>query len=161
MEPIAAQLELLSQQVHQAHRNAVAAELAARGLSEVGHPMLMTILKYLEVGERGCSQRELAQMLHISPAAVANSLKSMEKIGYIRREPEPEDARRNRVFLTEKGRNAVEGCEAAFLAVSERMLAGFTMEEQELLTRFRSRMLQNLRGMAPGSEEEEPCFNCF
>ena len=74
-----ARLELLSQQVHQAHRNAVAAELSARGLGEIGHPMLITILKHLEEGENGCSQRELAQMLHISPPAVATSLKSMEK----------------------------------------------------------------------------------
>ena len=156
-----ARLELLGQQVHQAHRNAVAAELSVRGLGEIGHPMLITILKHVEEGENGCSQRELAQMLHISPPAVANSLKSMEKSGHIRREPEPGDARRNRVFLTEKGRLAVEGCEGALLIVSERMLAGFTDEEKELLTQFRSRMLQNLRGGASDRKEETSCCNCF
>ena len=51
------QLELLSQQLNHAHRNAVAAELAARGLSEVGHPVLLTILKYYDSQEPngGCS----------------------------------------------------------------------------------------------------------
>lgn len=146
-----AQLELLSQQVHQAHRNAVAAELAARGLSEVGHPVLLTILK---AGASQCfAQRELADLLHISPAAVASSLKSLEKGGYIRREPEPGDARRNRVQLTAKGWMAVADCEAVFQCVSERMLAGFTQEEQELLTDFRSRMLQNLRSNPIEKEE--------
>lgn len=147
-------LELLSQQVHQAHRAAVGTELAARGLSDV-HPMLMTILKHIEQSERrSFSQRDLARMLHISPAAVTNSLKSMEKSGYICREPEQEDARRNRVRLTDKGRAAVEGCEQAFLAVSEKMLAGFTPEEQAQLTEFRTRMLQNLRGSRSAEKED-------
>ena len=146
-----ARLELLNRQVHQAHRNAVSAEMSARGLSEVGHPVLLTILK--AGTDQPFAQRELAEQLHISPAAVASSLKSLEKGGYIRREPEPGDARRNRVLLTEKGRAAVEDCEAVFQCVAERMLAGFTEQEQELLFDFRTRMLQNLRGTAPEKEE--------
>ena len=154
------QLELLSQQLNHAHRNAVAAELAARGLSEVGHPVLLTILKYYDSQEPngGCSaQRELAERLHISPAAVADSLKSLEKGGYICRTPRMGDARRNQVGLTEKGRWAAEGCQEVFVAVSQRMLAGFTQEEREQLLSFRRRMLQNLRGcdgaQAPAKEE--------
>jgi len=146
------ELDLLSRQINQAHRNAVDAELAARGLGEVGHPVLLTILH--DVGEEnpercGPAQTELAQFLHVSPAAVANSLKSLERGGYVRREP-GRDARRNRVFLTDKGREAVEGCEAACEAVCARMLAGFTPEELETLLLFRRRMLHNLR--AQGKE---------
>ncbi len=147
-------LELLSQQVHQAHRMAVRGELARRGLSEV-NPMILAILKQMEQKQaQSFSQRDLARMLDISPAAVTNSLKAMEKNGYISREPEQEDARRNRMELTDKGRAAVEGCEAALLAVSERMLAGFTPGEQGLLVEFRARMLNNLRGSAPEQKEE-------
>ena len=39
------QLELLSRQINQAHRGAINAELAARGLSEIGHPILVCILQ--------------------------------------------------------------------------------------------------------------------
>lgn len=147
-------LELLSQQVHQAHRSAISAELARRGLSEV-NPMILAILKHMEqFDDRSFSQRDLAKMMDISPAAVTNSLKTMEKSGYIRREPEQGDARRNRMFLTEKGRFAVQGCEESFLTVSERMLAGFSPEEQERLVNYRTRMLNNLRGNVPASKEE-------
>ena len=140
-----ARLELLAQQLHQAHRNAVSAELARRGLGEIGHPVLMTILKNVEQAPRhSVSQRALAELLHISPAAVANSLKSMEKGGYIRREPVEGDARRNRVLLTERGRAAVEGCEEVFSCVERRMFRGFTPEERAALSGFRARMLQNL-----------------
>ena len=147
-------LELLSRQVHQAHRSAVGEEMARRGLRDV-NPMILAILKHMEQTQpQSFSQRDMARALDISPAAVTNSLKSMEKSGYVSRAPEQEDARRNRVELTEKGRLAVEECEQAFLAVSRRMLAGFTPEEQALLVEFRGRMLNNLRGSAPAPKEE-------
>ena len=52
-------------------------------------------------------------------------------------------------MLTDKGRAAVEGCQTAFQAVSERMLAGFTREERDQLLVLRRRMLENLRRPAP------------
>lgn len=151
------QLELLSQQLNQAHRNAVSAELAARGLREVGHPILLTILKSHAPDSAPQAQRDLAELLHISPPAVANSLKSLEKGGYIRREPCQGDARRNRVLLTEKGHQAVLGCQEAFQAVSDRTLEGFSPQERAQLLAFRQRMLNNLRRpdtCAPQAKEE-------
>ena len=50
MSPCYRQLELLSQQLHQAHRSAVSAGLSARGLEEVGHPILLTILLLKSLG---------------------------------------------------------------------------------------------------------------
>lgn len=146
------ELDMLSREINQAHRGAVTAELSARGLGEIGHPMLLAILESSghEGSECRChAQRELAELLHISPAAVANSLKSLEKGGYIRREPGQNDARRNQVLLTEKGWGAVEGCREAFETVARQMLAGFTQEEQVQLLFFRQRMLNNLRGKGP------------
>ena len=146
-------LELLEQQIHHAHRDAVGAELELRGLREV-NPLILAILKHVEqAGAESFSQRDLARMLDISPAAVTNSLKAMEQKGYIIRTPEEGDARRNRMALTEAGRGAVQGCEDAFFTVRKRMLEGFTLEEQELLAQFRERMLNNLRG-TPGQKEE-------
>ena len=40
MNDMLQQLELLSRQINQAHRNAINSELAARGLSEIGHPRI-------------------------------------------------------------------------------------------------------------------------
>ena len=77
------EMELLSRQLNHTHRAAVQWELNAAGLSEVNHPMLLTILESgREDKDQACpAQRELADLLHISPAAVANSLKSLEKSG--------------------------------------------------------------------------------
>ena len=140
------EMDLLSRQLHQSHRAAIQAELNAAGLKEVGHPMLVSILQSAVEDPSGqCqAQRELADLLHVSPAAVANSLKCLERDGYIRREPWQKDARRNRVMLTEKGAAAVEGCRDVFRRVSARMMAGFSPEELAQLAQFQRRMLDNL-----------------
>ena len=135
-------LGVLEHQMHQAHRNAVQAELSAAGLQEVGHPLLLCILR--SAGERcpdGQAQRELAELLNISPPAVAASLKSLEKKGYIHREPEPGDARRNR---------AVDDCFACLQRVTRRMFTGFTTEEQAVMRGFYLRMLENLQAPLAG-----------
>ena len=154
------ELEMLARQVNQAHHSAVQAELNAAGLGEVGHPLLLTILQSScgqDPAGQCHAQRDLAQLLHISPAAVATSLKSLEKGGYIRREP-GSDARRNHVILTQKGQKAVTGCQNAFAAVSQRMLSGFSPEEREQLLSFRRRMLHNLREAPPSqSQAKEEC----
>ena len=146
MEASFHEMDLLSRQLNQAHRAAVQAELNAAGLNEVGHPMLVSILQSAgEDPEGQCqAQRELADLLHVSPAAVANSLKCLERDGYIRREPWERDARRNRVLLTQKGAAAVEGCRDVFRRVSARMTAGFSPEELRQLAQFQRRMLDNL-----------------
>lgn len=140
------EMDLLSRQMNQAHRAAVQAELNAAGLEKVGHPMLVSILQSAEEDPEGqCqAQRELADLLHVSPAAVANSLKCLERDGYIRREPWERDARRNRVLLTPKGAVAVEGCREVFRRVSARMMDGFSQEELAQLAQFQRRMLDNL-----------------
>lgn len=150
------EMELLARQINQAHRSAVHNQLQAAGLGEVGHPMLLSILETSQGGGCDCcchAQRDLADLLHISPAAVANSLKSLEKGGYIRREPSAGDARRNLVLLTEKGAAAVQNCHAVFDRVAERMLEGFSEEEKLQLISFRRRMLHNLTQYSLEKEE--------
>jgi len=149
------EMDLLSRQFNQAHRAAIQAELNAAGLGEVGHPMLVSILQSAEEGPEGqCqAQRELADLLHVSPAAIANSLKCLERDGYIRREPWQKDARRNRVMLTEKGAAAVAGCRDVFRRVSARMMAGFSPEELAQLAQFQRRMLDNLTTDFPIKKE--------
>jgi DNA-binding MarR family transcriptional regulator len=141
------EMELLSRQVNHTHRAAVQAELNAAGLGEVGHPMLLSILSSAcDRDQEGMchAQRELADMMHVSPAAVANSLKSLERGGYIRREPGVKDARRNQIIVTPKGVDAVTQCVQILDRISQRMMSGFSQEETEQWMGFQRRMLDNL-----------------
>lgn len=136
--------EMLVQHLRQAYHGALQAELDAAGLHEVSHPLLLCILRSTAKGQ-GLTQRELAERLGVSPAAVTTSLKSLEKRGYIHREPEPGDARRNRVTLTEEGRRAVETCAGCFQRVNDRMARGLSAEEKEQIRVLLRKMLDNLR----------------
>jgi len=127
--------------------------------------MLLMVLLRAETEGKVCSQREVAKVLRLAPATVAVSLKSLEREGYVQRRTDERDARRNRVSLTEKGRQAVELCGRAFREVDEQMLAGFTPQERQQLSGFLRRMMENLGGppecpppppdftSAPGKEE--------
>lgn len=129
-----------------AHHNAISAQMSRSALSDVGNPMLLFILaQAMEQADKLVpSQKHLAQRLHVSPATVANSLKSLERGGYVRKRPDPADARRNQVYITHKGRQAVTRCVQIFQAVDAQTLVGFSPEEQEQLRRFHLRMLDNL-----------------
>ena len=130
--------------LNRAHINAVHAELNARGLAGLGSPLILFILRHR--GENGeiASQRELAQALGVSPATIATSLKSLERLGYVEKRLDDRDNRRNRVAITEKGIAAVEECFSVFQSVDQRMLEGLTDRERDDLDRLHRKMLSNL-----------------
>lgn len=132
--------------LHRAHRKRVSAAQSSYALDDLGSPMLLICLSKAERRGEQLSQRELAKAMKLSPATVAVSLKSLERSGYVLREVDPRDARRNVVRLTEKGANAVELSSRALHDVDELMLAGFSPEERGILSQFFCRMLNNLGG---------------
>ena len=138
---------LLFHQLNRAYHNATLAQMARHNVQDVGNPMLLFILAQCAEHPEDTipSQKKLAELLHVSPATVANSLKSLERGGYVRKEPDPSDARCNRVYITDKGLQAVQTCVTVFDAVDEQVMRGFSPEELELLRSFNQRMLDNLR----------------
>lgn len=144
--------------LHRTHVNALQTELHARGLADVGAPMILFILEHR--GDHGeiASQRELARELRVSPATIATSLKSLERLGYVEKRVDAQDARRNRVLITEKGKSAVQQCFAAFHDIDLRMMAGFTPQEQADLDRLHRKMLENLGGSV--QQKKGGCGQC-
>lgn len=94
----------------------------------------------------GCTQREIADHLRVSPPSIATSVKRMQRAGLLKKQADEEDMRRTRLFLTPKGEGAVGECRAAFDQVDQRMLAGFSEEEQQTLLDYLERMTENLSG---------------
>ena len=84
------------------------AELTAHGLDDLGSPPILFVIRDWEKTGRLASQKELADALHISPATMAVSLKSLERGGYVEKRGDPADQRCKRVAITEKGRETME-----------------------------------------------------
>ena len=84
----------------------------------------------------GITQTELAQELHADKPAVARRTASLERKGYLRREPNPEDGRSQLLYPTEQAeglRNTKSEAESAFYGY---LMEGLSPADQETFLRL-------------------------
>jgi len=139
-------LEWLLRTFDRMHHNCIRSEFVKRGLSEASHPMILMALKH-EVRNMAASQKDIAQMIGVSPPTVAISLKRMEKAGLVRKIVDENDLRRNLITITDKGLRLLDECENAFCEIDRNIFNGFSDEEREQLKKFYIRMIHNMESM--------------
>ena len=113
----------------------------------------------LYMDERGgllSSQKELADFLEISSAAVAVMLKSLQNAGYVEKAVSSEDGRTKVVRLTDLGREALLRTRRFFDEVDETMLDGFDEEALQNLIACHRKMQENLRCLEGAPEISDP-----
>lgn len=113
------------------------------GKMGIHHSQHMTLMF---IGRRGGinSQKEISEEFEISPAAVAVTLKKMEKGGYIERNADEQDGRFNRITVTEKGKSIIEQTRLCFDEADRKMFAGFTEEEMQDFVSLLERVKANI-----------------
>ncbi len=105
-----------------------------------GQPMILEYIKE----HNFCTQKELADSLHISPASVATSIKRLEKSGFVNRSTDKEDVRKNRLSLTDDGINILKEFRSICDETDKEMFKGFSEEECQLLCKYLQRLYNNL-----------------
>jgi DNA-binding MarR family transcriptional regulator len=148
-------LEWMVRTIGRMHFERIRSEMAARGLAEVSHPRILFMLLH-HPDLVFTSQKEIAQSLGVRPATVAVSLRRMEAHGLLHKVQDEQDLRRNHIVLTEKGRERLEGCVAAFKEIDRGMFQGFTQEERDALAGFYRRMRDNLVDMGACAPQSSP-----
>ncbi len=117
-----------------------------------------SVLRYITEHD-GCTQKEVAEAMHISPASAATSLKRIEKAGLITRTADEDDCRKNHLSVTEKGSQAL----AQFVKICEttdrEMFKGFTDEEMDTLHNLLTRLHDNLDSKSFTPEEISTLLN--
>ena len=122
------------------HKRLVDSSVSAKvGLHRTQHVILM----HLSKKDRLPSQKELAEHLNITPAAVTVALQKLEAGGYIRR-CMGGDNRFNEISITDFGRRVVEESKAIFAKIDLSMFSGFSDEELEILISYLKRMQNNM-----------------
>ena len=131
------------------HRVLIEERVKSVGLHKSLHMMLM----YLSRCESTPSQKDLAAEFHISPAAVAATLKKLEADGYIEKTLSEGDKRSKEISITEKGREMVRRSHDIFHSVDEEMLCG--IEESELCEMYAllEKITDNLVNMTKNAEK--------
>ena len=122
----------------QSLKRVIAKKVEGTGLYRSQHRLLMILGSHPD-----CSQTALAEKMEISPAAVAVTLKKLEKGGYISRQSQLHDNRVNEVVVTKKGQEAINESIICFQEIEAAILNGFSEEEMEQLESFMKRMIAN------------------
>ena len=139
------------------HHAYVERQIGDLGIHHGQHRMLMQLAKRQEDIP---SQKELAEIMGISPAAVTATLKKLEREEYISRSMTDEDNRKNEIRITEKGLSKVVESRAVFESTDTEMFAGFTPEEIATFISFMERLDRNLDAAGapadPGNPQNSP-----
>ena len=103
--------------------------------------------------EEGVTHSELADRLHVRPATISNMVRRMEKAGFVKRQPDQEDRRVSRVYLTDAGRAIQDQVKQVWHELETATLAGFSMEERVQLRRFHLQIRDNILAMRDTLDE--------
>lgn len=119
-----------------------------RAISELGiHRNQHIILMHLASRGDLPSQKELAEHLRVSPAAVAVALQKLETEGYISRSNDEKDGRFKKIVITEKGKDTVEKSREIFRRIDTAMCKKLTDEELGIMTGCLEKMREGLKSL--------------
>ncbi len=124
------------------HRAAIDRALADLGIHRSQHRMLM----HIQRAAGRISQKRLGEELDISPAAVAVTLRKLERHGYLRRTADADDGRCKTIEITPRGAEVLKAGRSAFTEVDLLMFSRFSEEDLALFSDLLSRMRAALVG---------------
>ncbi len=133
-------LSQLLPQICRLHHTRAQALFSAIGLHR-GQPFLLAVLW----AEEGLAHSELAARMHVTPATITKMLQRMEDSGFVHRQPDPDDQRVSRVYLTDHGRVVRQRVADMWQTLENEAFGNLTFEEQETLRELMARVRDNLR----------------
>jgi MarR family transcriptional regulator for hemolysin len=130
--------------------------LAARGFARLSEARLkplgfgvghLPVLVALRDG-KASTQRDLARFAKIEQPPMAQMLARMERDGLIRRTPDPDDGRSQRITLTKVAERRLPDAIAVLLKGNRDVLRGFSDDEAGVLVDLLTRLITNLDRVA-------------
>ena len=131
------------------HRTLIDSRVGTLGIHRTQHRILMHLACHASLP----SQKELAEHLNVTPAAVTGALKKLEKNGYVERNL-GQDNRYNELRITEKGRAIVSESCKIFSETDESMFEGFSDEELDTYISCLEKLQANIRKQCERKENK-------
>ena len=122
------------------HRAMIDSRVHTLGIHRTQHRILMHLAKQ----DKLPSQKELAERLDVTPAAVTVALKKIENDGYVERTL-GQDNRYNELRITEKGRDLVKKTKKLFCETDAAIFEGFTENELETYISCLDKLQANIK----------------
>ena len=145
------------------HRLAQAAHAyrvrAGGQLSRVGlHSGQESLLKALAADD-GMSMSDLASILGVQPPTVTKMIGRLAAQDYVERRASKGDGRQAEVFLTERGRRAIDGIDKVWKRIEKTALDGIDDKDRKRLRKLLRQVERNLGGkrveQSGGSDDED------
>ena len=121
------------------HKTLIASRASEIGMHRTQHRILMILDRHGKLP----SQKELAEHLNITPAAVTCALKRIEADGYVEIVL-GQDNRYRELFITEKGRELVLKTRSLFSATDRSLFEGFTDSELDTYINCLEKLQKNI-----------------
>jgi DNA-binding MarR family transcriptional regulator len=115
-------------------------------------PREFLLMRFVAASE-GQSQQALAERLSVPASRMVALVDHLEDAGFLERRPDPEDRRVRGLYLTRKGRGALERASKVAIDYETRLCAGINREERERLIDLLQKLQETqtaLRGVHPG-----------
>jgi DNA-binding MarR family transcriptional regulator len=131
-------------------------QLLGRVMAEKGgHPGAAGVLRVLSAHE-GITQRDLAEMLHLSRPTVTTMLQRLEQHGLLERWDDETDQRLTRIRLTEKGRAQATTFQESFSAYIDATTGAMSEADRRELARLLGVLGDNAASALARTEETTP-----
>ncbi|WP_295620976.1 MarR family transcriptional regulator [uncultured Intestinimonas sp.] len=143
-------LHILLYRAFHAQRNLLRPSLVELGLGS-GQPKLLAYL----AAHGPCCQKELADYFDVDPANVSRMMESLERGGFVTRQADQQNRRRDLAEITDRGRQAGARWRSRYREVEERMLRDFSPEERERFKAYLVRAYRNAREEMRGEKTWE------
>lgn len=108
-----------------------------------GGPARMRMLEALAAASGPLSVSDLGAAIGVDQPRASRLVQQGVERGYVRREADPDDARRTRIALTEEGRRVARGVRGERREALGTALAAFTEEERVELARLLNKLADN------------------
>jgi DNA-binding MarR family transcriptional regulator len=120
-----------------------------------GHPGAAGVLRVLSAHD-GITQRDLAEMLHLSRPTVTTMLQRLEQHGLLERWDDETDQRLTRIRLTEKGRTQAQAFQGSFAAYIAATTGTMSETDRRELARLLGVLADNTESALAAMDDTAP-----
>lgn len=125
------ELRLVSRAIHHVAEQS----LDEAGLSFAQYKVLMHLFFAEQMGGRGdLNPSEISNRHGVSRNTMSSLIRTLEETGFLERQLDPNDRRRFKISLTQKGRSLVTDYARDNLAMVNSCFSALTLDEQEMLS---------------------------
>jgi MarR family transcriptional regulator for hemolysin len=142
--PLRISLSFLIHDVARIRRTLLDGVLRPLALTRAQRWMLIQLSQF---GERGVSQAELAETMHVGPVSLGEKLLLLEASGYVARTRGEQDRRQKLVRLTGAGYDALDQSTQVAQAFNDRILADIAPDDLAAAERVLGAMRANMMRM--------------